>query len=255
MNKGLKYVRHEVGSHRHWKFKILRKKFDWSGEGKFWALNNLIAESDSCRLDVARDAKRQEIAAEIDMTIDEFDHFIDYLVSPCELIHKNKPYILSTKISQETLKSVDLRRTRNKKSYHKMKGEKEDAPPDNLIIPEPDADTKPKKTKPIIQKGIDTLAKFYGFNELNHPVQLQDILVFLVKIERQGKMDHFRDQFKAYREYKELTGEMIHGYTKFLNPYDIKNGAWNQTNWIEKLKKCKETKNPAEVSPSFKILE
>jgi hypothetical protein len=256
MNKGLQYVQHEVGSHRHWKFKILRRKLGWKGEGQFWALNNMIAESDDCQLDVSDEDKRQELAAEIDMEIDEFDQFVDYLVKSCKLIIFKEPYFLSTKISQETLQSVVKRRKRNNESYKKMKGETEDKTPDNLIhTSDPDADQKPLEMPDMIAKGVKTLMDFYGLNEVNHFNQMTDIKVALVKINRKGLLPHFRMQFRAYREYKELSGEMVHGYVKFLNPEDPTKGAWNQTNWIKKLEKCKETKNPTEISPSFKILD
>jgi hypothetical protein len=102
MSKGLKYYTHKVDSHNHWKFKLLRKKFGWEGEGKFWALNNMIAESPHCKLDLSDENKQEQIAADLNFEKEEFLDFLKYLVSKCRLI-KNGDGKYSTDSTQEDL--------------------------------------------------------------------------------------------------------------------------------------------------------
>ena len=85
-NKNLKYYSHDVSSHVHWKFKLLRKKYGWEGEGKFWALNNLIAASHECKLDLTNEDKKEQIAADLDFEKDEFIEFLKYLSDKCKLL-------------------------------------------------------------------------------------------------------------------------------------------------------------------------
>lgn len=86
MKNNISYYRHEVNSHEHWKFKTLRRKYKWDGEGKFWALNNMIAESENCILDLSDNDKLTAIATELDFDSKDFIEFIDYLVHTCKLV-------------------------------------------------------------------------------------------------------------------------------------------------------------------------
>ena len=86
MKNYLVYYQHYVSAHRHWKFKMLRSGYGWAGEGKFWALNNLIAASDNAILDLSKKPVLASAADELDFTLDEFIDFIGYLSAECELI-------------------------------------------------------------------------------------------------------------------------------------------------------------------------
>lgn len=113
MKNNISYYRHEVSSHNHWKFKTLRRKYTWSGEGKFWALNNIIAESPECRLDINDDDKKAAIAAELDFDVPEFETFITYLIKVCKLV-KMEEGMLITGITQEILSEVSEKRERQR---------------------------------------------------------------------------------------------------------------------------------------------
>lgn len=102
MSKGLKYYSHYSNSHNHWKFKLLRKKFGWAGEGKFWALNNMIAESTDCTLDLNDDSKKEQIAADLEFEKEEFVEFLKYLSGKCRLV-KNGDGKYTSDITQEDL--------------------------------------------------------------------------------------------------------------------------------------------------------
>jgi hypothetical protein len=102
MSKGLKYYSHYSDSHHHWKFKLLRKKFGWEGEGKFWALNNLIASSEDCSLDLTDENKKEQIAADLEFEKEEFDEFLKYLSGKCRLV-KNGDGRYTSDITKEDL--------------------------------------------------------------------------------------------------------------------------------------------------------
>jgi hypothetical protein len=89
MKNNLSYYRHDVNSHNHWKFKALRKKFGWDGEGKFWALNNIIAAAEGCRLNLSDEDRVTGAASEIDMDEADFLQFVSFLVKPCKLIKEH----------------------------------------------------------------------------------------------------------------------------------------------------------------------
>lgn len=112
----LSYYSHEVDSHHHWKFKLLRKKFGWEGEGKFWALNNLIAKSDKCLLDIGENGKQEQLAADLDFEKEEFLSFLEYLETRCKLIKKIRG-LYATSSTQEDLERVEKTREvdRNRK--------------------------------------------------------------------------------------------------------------------------------------------
>ena len=54
MKKNIEYYRHFSGADQHPKFEMLRAKYGWSGDGKFWALNNRIALASNCILDLSK---------------------------------------------------------------------------------------------------------------------------------------------------------------------------------------------------------
>lgn len=113
MKKNLKFYSHMVTSHNHWKFKTLRRKYDWAGEGKFWALNNLIAESDYCRLDLSEEERKMAIAVELDFDIDEFSEYLKYLEEKCKLIWSENGFIMTDK-TQEIFYHTDGKRVYNR---------------------------------------------------------------------------------------------------------------------------------------------
>ncbi len=102
MENNLKFFSHAVDASEHPKFKTLRAKYGWAGEGKFWALNGMIAKAEDCWLDLSRKFIKSSISCDLGFTIDEFDEYIKYLASDCELIIVEGDKI-STKRLQETL--------------------------------------------------------------------------------------------------------------------------------------------------------
>ncbi len=114
MKNNISFYRHETGSHNHWKFKTLRRRFGWGGEGKFWALNNMIADAEWCALDLSDFSKKMAVATDLDFDPKGLDEFIQFLIHSCKLL-KETPEGLTTDIVQETLEEVNKNREYQRK--------------------------------------------------------------------------------------------------------------------------------------------
>lgn len=137
MKNNLSYYRHEVNSHNHWKFKTLRRKYQWCGEGKFWALNNMIGESEGCKLDIRNPDKKAAIAADLDFDESEFDEYLSFLIEKCRLVILDEGYLL-TPMTQENL--VEVNNTRERKRNWKKQNSpstQEKYPSTDSISPSP----------------------------------------------------------------------------------------------------------------------
>lgn len=103
MKTNLSYYPHRTDAHRHAKFKMLRTmsptiEQGWAAEGRFWALNNFIAEADNCLLDLSKPRNKGVVAYELGMSVVDFDIFLNLLKSDeIELIIEPEPNIFTTK--------------------------------------------------------------------------------------------------------------------------------------------------------------
>lgn len=149
MKNNLSYYRHEVNSHNHWKFKTLRRKYQWSGEGKFWALNNMIGESDGCRLDISNADKKASIAADLDFDVSEFDSFLECLISTCKLVIIEDGH-LTTPMTQENLCEVNEKRERQR--LWKKNKSTTNTDKSTSTTPKPSVDLEQSKVKESILK-------------------------------------------------------------------------------------------------------
>lgn len=124
MKENLEYYKHECKAHHNWKFKLLRNKFGWAGEGRFWALNGEIGDSAHCKLDMKDKNKMNTIAGEIGLTIPEFKEFLNYLIKDCRLLKREGDYITNDTLKgtlsevmkdRESARERKLRRSQEKK--------------------------------------------------------------------------------------------------------------------------------------------
>ncbi len=109
MKNNLQYFRHHVDSFAHPKFKMLRVRYGWEGEGRFWALNCMIAQAEGCRLNLGKKYVKASVAEELGMRFDEFDEFIKYIEEECELIIRDGDEIMSEE-TQDNLATITLER-------------------------------------------------------------------------------------------------------------------------------------------------
>ena len=146
MKNNIDFYQHYANADQHPKFKMLRVQFGWAGEGRFWALNNRIAQADNCCLDISKKYNAASIASDIGLSMDEFEAFILCLKNDCELIKECSPGVVTTDIIQENFKSVsgnrEKARERKERYFEKVsKGSPE------LLNSSPDQNKKVKESK------------------------------------------------------------------------------------------------------------
>jgi hypothetical protein len=120
MKYNLSYYSHEINSHNHAKFKTLRAKYGWSGEGRFWAINNVVAEAENCKLNVSKKYVKGPLACDLGFTIEEFDEFLKFLVEDCELFFYDGECITNDHL-QEDLERVMSDREEARRRYETRK--------------------------------------------------------------------------------------------------------------------------------------
>ena len=267
MRNNIQYFRHECSAYRNRKFKMLRVKYGWAGEGRFWALNSIIGERENCILKLDSKMAKMDVASEIDMQPDELTEFIRYLKDECDLlIEKDGGY--TTKEVQKNFeystskRKSDRNRQRRKRSIEKFeqetkypgKNQESNETSDKSHATKPYSEAKEKEL-------IDTLMNYFGFDEIdNEGVQVakwREIKMFVSKLIEKEFIDWFVEQFRYYRKYKDLTGEKKHNFNSFIghNSEEYMDGGWDSANWKKKLedyeKELKSNDNPKTIRASY----
>jgi Domain of unknown function (DUF4373) len=83
--------------------------------------------------------------------------------------------------------------------------------------------------------------EFFGFNQLSHSLYHIVFGQFMLVMEKTKKIDEFRTQFYAYKEYKNTSNTIKHGFENFIGRQSDQfvDGKWQSENWTLKLKECK----------------
>lgn len=133
MKTNIDYYKRDSDSHNHPKFKLLRSYYKtpdegWAAEGRFWALNDIIAKSENCILDLSKRRNIGIYANELNMSIEDFLKFIELLCSEdIELLIKLDNDKYTTDRVQEIYQ--ELYRERQKATlryYKKFSGENQE---------------------------------------------------------------------------------------------------------------------------------
>lgn len=112
---------HAADSFKHRKFQNLRKVYGWEGEGRFWALNGIIASSPQCQLRDNDGTLWDQISGELDMTVDALRSFIDFLASPdCRLLRRTGD-AFTTQAVVDSLREKERRAASNRNYYRKTR--------------------------------------------------------------------------------------------------------------------------------------
>jgi len=112
VKNNISYYSHCADSDQHAKFKMLRAEFGWAGEGKFWALNNRIAQAENCCLDISKKYNKAAIASDLNFSLEEFEKYITFLIKECELLKECKTDVITTDNIQEIYTKVMDERAR-----------------------------------------------------------------------------------------------------------------------------------------------
>jgi hypothetical protein len=163
MKNNINFYPHYTNSHEHWKFELLRAKFDWQGEGIFWALNNMIGQSENTVLDLNNKAKRASIAGKFKMDLDQFENYLQYLSVDCELIIY-RDGLVTTDIVSNVMSSVAEKRHRERQRIDSWRKQKESNASvtrnnDNVLAIK---ESKEKKVKKDIREECQQFISIYG---------------------------------------------------------------------------------------------
>lgn len=118
MKNDLPFFSHDNDARNNLKMKALRARYGWTGYGQFWALNEAIAASPACRLDISRKVIRAGVACELGLTPDGFDDFLTFLSDPdeCGLI-VYEDGIVTTDRTQEDYERIAPEREKARARY------------------------------------------------------------------------------------------------------------------------------------------
>jgi len=100
---------------------------------------------------------------------------------------------------------------------------------------------------------VTALVTEFGFSEMKFALQKKNIFQFVTNLEFNGQIDHFVEQFKFYKEWKELSGEKKHSFQSLIGTpaMQFTNSAWNNENWQHKIEQYKA--DPANQSKFEKL--
>lgn len=102
MKTTLDWFKHDATASESPKFITLRASpYGWAGEGRFWALNGLIARSDNARLDLGRKFAKAAMADKLDMTADELEEFLVFLRDECELVEYQSGLVWTERVLED----------------------------------------------------------------------------------------------------------------------------------------------------------
>lgn len=208
MKNNIDFYQHFANADQHLKFKMLRVEFGWAGEGRFWALNNRIAEAEDCCLDVSKKYNRAGIASDLGFTLEEMDTFLKFLLEECELIRKCPDGKITTDIVQECYVRVMADREKARERVGRRLPNKPSASPEKETI-------SPEKS--IIVKESKDITKVSG-----NGLPYKKIVGHL----NQKANTNYRSTTKATQRY--IKARFNEGFTlnDFLSVIDNKSYEW-----------------------------
>lgn len=222
MKNNIEFYQHYSTADQHPKFKMLRVGYGWAGEGRFWALNNRIAQSENCKLDISKKYNRAATASDLGMNIQEFTDYIKYLVEECELVREVAEGIITTDIVQENFNQVMTNRAKARERKQKnlknlLKGSPEPlkgSPEQNKKVKESKVkETKEKKVKKENSPIVPPLKKYLKNKIIeNHLENHQDkILEFFDYRMAMPKKDRYRTEKGLNGLVRDLKGCLSRG--------------------------------------------
>ncbi len=187
----------------------------WAAEGRFWALNNMIAISENCKLDLTKKRNIGVIADELSLSSPELLDFLAVLTSEdVELLKEIEPGIYTTKIIQETLESVmeDRERSRKRKKSVKNTGsdEKDESSPE-LSKSSPELNNKVNKSE-VKRSELNKSESGEKKNSLtffseSHFKKIKELFSLHTKISDPNRITHIEPVLKFFSQIPEKMTE------------------------------------------------
>ena len=117
MKDNLPYFSHDNNARNHPKMKALIAEFGFEGYGRFWVLNERIAESSGACIDISRKVNKLDLANELRLDGKGLDDFLNFLADPeIDLINITDGIITTDRINELFSKAMGNRESeRNRK--------------------------------------------------------------------------------------------------------------------------------------------
>jgi uncharacterized protein YdaU (DUF1376 family) len=86
---------------------------------------------------------------------------------------------------------------------------------------------------------LNEILEYFDFNEIRNQDKKTQVYHFLKILHTDNQTDNFKEQFIAYKKYKESSKEIKHGFANFLGTIEERylDGGWNAQNWQTKSQK------------------
>jgi hypothetical protein len=138
MKDSLPYFSHDNDSRRHPKMKALIAEYGYEGYGRFWALNERIAESSGAYVDISKKVNRLDLANELGLDGNGLEGFLKFLSDPeINLINIQNGKITTDRVTELFSKTMENREhERDKKQQRKQKKGNEEIPEGNDDFPD-----------------------------------------------------------------------------------------------------------------------
>ena len=107
MKDNLPYFPHDNNARRHPKMKALIAEFGYEGYGRFWALNERIAELSGAYIDISKKVNKLDLANELGLNGNDLDKFLSFLSDhEIDLINIQDGKITTDRITNEHKKHI-----------------------------------------------------------------------------------------------------------------------------------------------------
>jgi hypothetical protein len=223
------YFPHDSDMRNDPKIKALRRKFSHTGFSVWNMLLETITDADNFEIEW-NNLNIELISGDFDIDPALLTEIIDYCLS-INLITNNNGFIQSKSLINR-FSSLLSKRKRQR----------------NIVIADYNTKSKVKESKVNKSKEIynisctcpdlnllNEIMEYFGFTEIRNPDKQTQIYSFLSVLDFDGKLEYFREQFIAYRQYKESSKEIIHTFPKFIGTIEGRylDGGWNSRNWTK----------------------
>lgn len=125
MKNNLPFFTHDNDAGTHWKHKALRVRFGWEGYGRFWRLNEIISKAENCKLRVGNPQIRADCAAELSLSVDDFNQFLMFLADPeqCDLVHYQDGLLWTDRTQEDFARVTRARLLDRERARKKIRAE------------------------------------------------------------------------------------------------------------------------------------
>ena len=103
MKDNIAFFTHYSDALENPKNQALIAEYGFEGYGKFWALNGFIGKASNCKLDISKKRNKAAIANKLQLSIKEFDEFIEFLSDDeeCGLIRIEDGFIWNEQTQED----------------------------------------------------------------------------------------------------------------------------------------------------------